>query len=258
MNSYMKPQNRQTKILSILRAMQQEVHVDDLADMLEVSAITIRRDLDQLAGSQSIIRTHGGCLYAGKTALETEYHQKVRKNFSLKQSIGAEAAALVEDNQSILINDGSTTFHMGAQLDGKKNLSVYTNSLALVTEISRYETISLYVIGGRYDSEQYSLKGFLLEQVIENFNVDKVFIGADSISPDGSCFLGSPEESRLTNMMLNSGREKILLADHTKLDAEKNWKFTSLSVFDKWITTPGIDSSVQKKLAEQTEIIIAD
>ena len=88
----MKTKNRQNKILALLRAMQEEVHVDKLSEILEVSPLTIRRDLKELADEKAIIRTHGGCMLAGRSALESEYHKKVAKHFDLKQKIGAKAA----------------------------------------------------------------------------------------------------------------------------------------------------------------------
>ena len=69
-----------------------EVHVDELSRILKVSALTIRRDLKELSEQKAIIRTHGGCLLAGRVALESEYHKKVATNFDLKQKIGKRAA----------------------------------------------------------------------------------------------------------------------------------------------------------------------
>jgi DeoR/GlpR family transcriptional regulator of sugar metabolism len=253
----MKPRNRQNKILSILRALQREVHVDELAEMMEVSSITIRRDLDQLANEQTIIRTHGGCLFVGRAALETEYHTKVRQNFSLKQAIGHAGIAMVDDGDLLLLNDGSTTFHLGSQLGSKKNLSVYTNSLALVTEVSRFESLNLYILGGKYNSDQYSLRGSILEQTLERFTFDKVFMGADAVDKDGRCYVRSPEEGRLTELMLRSGRKKILLADHTKVNADSNCVYAELSDFDVWITTDGITPEIFEALSKRTEIKIA-
>jgi DeoR/GlpR family transcriptional regulator of sugar metabolism len=253
----MKPQKRQNKILSILRAMQREVHVDELAEMMDVSSITIRRDLDQLASEQTIIRTHGGCLSVGRAALETEYHKKVRLNFNLKQAIGRSAAGLVSDGEILLLNDGSTTFHLGSHLGDKKNVTVFTNSLALVTEVSRFETLDLYIVGGKYSNDQYSLRGSMLEKALENYTFDKVFIGADAIDQSGRCFVGSPEESRLTELMMRVGRTKILLADHTKVNARSHCAYADLSDFDIWITTDGIDPKLYDQFSKKLEIIFA-
>ena len=253
----MKVQKRQNKILSILRAMQREVPVDELAEMMDVSTITIRRDLDQLAGEQTIIRTYGGCLSVGRAALETEYHKRVRINFSLKQAIGRAASEMVDDGDVLLLNDGSTTFHLGAHLGSRKNITVFTNSLALVTEVARFDGLELYIVGGKYNKEQYSLRGSMLEQVLDNYTFDKVFIGADAIDQNGRCFVSSTEESRLTELMLRIGRKKILLADHTKVNAESHCVYASLSNFDSWITTTGIDQGLYKTFSDKTEIVIA-
>ncbi len=97
--------------------MQTELRVDDLARMLGVSALTIRRDLEQLAADGLVIRTHGGCIAAGRAALESEYHSKVAQNFVLKQAVGRAAAAEVRPGSVVLVNDGSTTYHVAAHLE---------------------------------------------------------------------------------------------------------------------------------------------
>ena len=117
--------------------MQTELRVDDLARMLEVSALTIRRDLEQLAADGLLIRTHGGCIAAGRAALESEYHSKVAQNFVLKPAVGRAAAAEVQPGSVVLVNDGSTTYHVAALLEQKVPLTVYTNSIAMITDLGR-------------------------------------------------------------------------------------------------------------------------
>ena len=120
----MKTQRRQNKILAILRAMQTEVRVDKLSEILNVSALSIRRDLKELAEEKAIIRTHGGCLLAGRVAFESEYHKKVALNFDLKQKIGKRAASLVKPGEVILVDDGSTTYHLASYLGSIHPLKV--------------------------------------------------------------------------------------------------------------------------------------
>ena len=253
----MKPQKRQAKLLTIMRAMQREVHVDELAEMMDVSSITIRRDLDQLTAGRTVIRTHGGCLLVGRAALETEYHKKVRKNFGLKQAVGVAASEMVNDGDVLLLNDGSTTFHLGAHLGTKKNLSVYTNSLALVTELARFPSLELYILGGRYSNDQYSLRGSMLEKTLESYVFDTVFMGADAVDEKGRCYVESPEEARMVEIMLRSGRRRILMADHTKICAHGHCVYGTLSGFDTWITTEGIDPEILENFSLQTEVLIA-
>lgn len=254
----MKRSERQNRILAILRAMQREIRVEELAEMMDVSPLTIRRDLDQLAGSRTIIRTHGGCLAVGRAALETEYHEKVGLNFELKQAIGKQAAGLVHDGESLLLNDGSTTFHLAVHLGLKNELNVYTNSLALITEISRYPGIRLYIIGGEYNDANYSLRGSLLEETLERYTFDTVFLGADAVDSDGRCMVGTTEEARLTRIMLRSGRRKVLLADHTKAGSGRgHCAYGSLEDFDIWITSGALPEEKVKRFSRMISLTIA-
>ncbi len=250
----MKPSLRQQEIVTRLRAMQTELRVEDLARMLAVSPLTVRRDLEQLSRHGLLIRTHGGCMAAGRAALETEYHKKVAQNFALKQSIGRTAAAEVKAGDIVLINDGSTTYHLASCLEGKGPLTVYTNSLAMITDLSRLREITLYILGGRYNAELYSLQGGMAGQVLESLRIDLCFIGADAITPEGQCMVTTPEEASLTREMLRRGGRRILLADHTKYTGRGHFAYGTLSDFDLWITTPGIPPGALHTLRKLTTI----
>lgn len=233
----MKPEERRQRILDLLQALQKEIRVEELADMLKVSQLTIRRDLEELANKQTIIRTHGGCLSVGRAALETEYHKKVAENFSLKRAIGIAAASRVEPGQTLLLNDGSTTFHLVTQLGTKQPLTVYSNSLAVISVLSVYPGISLNIIGGFYNNDSYSLRGSLAERMLDDLYFDLVFLGADAIDDEGRCMVATPEEARFTQMMMRKGRRRILLADHTKAGRKGYVAFGRLSDFSEWITS---------------------
>lgn len=236
----MNAERRRAEIVSLLRAMQTELRVDQLARMLEVSELTIRRDLDRLSAESLVIRTHGGCLAAGKTAIESEYHTKVADNFQLKEAIGKQAAAEVRPGQILLLTDGSTTFHLAAQLDGRGPLTVYTNSLAMITDLARCKDLSFYILGGRYNGQLYSLQGSLTEQLLESLQFDICFLGVDSITPEGQCMVTTPEEASLSRAMMKRARRRILMADHTKVGRPGYFAYASLKDFQLWITTPGI------------------
>ncbi len=253
----MKIQRRQTKILSYLRAMQREVTIDELSGLLQVSTVTIRRELNDLEKEKAIIRTRGGCMNAGRMVMETEYHKKVSLNFDLKQAIGRRAAEEVSDGEVILVDDGSTTFHIAAHLGQFKSLSVYTNSFALVPELKRFPGILLSILGGQVDADRYSVAGYLTEDIIERIRFDKVFIGVDAVDVAGRCFVKSESLARLARVMLRNGREKILLADHTKAGLTEHFSYGTLDDFDKWITTPGIGKKQMGIFRKLTTVILS-
>jgi len=253
----MKTKIRQNKILALLRAMQEEVQVDQLSDILEVSPLTVRRDLMELAKEKAIIRTHGGCMLAGRVALDSEYHKKVAKHFDLKHKIGIKAATLVQENEVILIDEGSTTFHLATNLDNIRPLTIYTNSLVLVTELSRFPTITLNILGGEISQESYSVSGSITERILEDIHFDKVFLGMDWIGENGKCFVKSADSARLATAMLRCSKEKILLGDHTKVKFVSGVSYGSLVDFDLWITTSGIEKGQLEMYRKMTRVSIA-
>jgi DeoR/GlpR family transcriptional regulator of sugar metabolism len=252
----MKTKTRQNKILDLLRAMKKEVQVDQLSEILKVSPLTIRRDLKELAEENAIIRTHGGCMLAGRVALDSEYHIKVAKHFDLKQKIGRAAAGLVKENEVILIDDGSTTFHLATNLDNITSLTIYTNSLVLVSELSRFPDIGLNILGGEISQESYSVSGSITERILEDIHFDKVFLGIDWLGEDGKCYVRTASSARLAQAMLKSSKERILLGDHTKLKVDSGFSYGSLADFDLWITTSGIEKGQLEKFKKMTKVSI--
>lgn len=235
---------RQNEILAILRAVQKELRIEELAAVLNVSPLTVRRDLQKLARDKTIIRTHGGCILVGRAALETEYRKKVTLNFELKQAIGRVATKHIEPGSVLLINDGSTTFHLSSHLGGIGPLTIYTNSLAMISELGRFREITLYLLGGQYNPELYSLYGEFAERTVELLSCDMVFLGVDAIDKKGRCLVTTAAEARLTQVMLRAGKKKILLADHTKVGAKGYVAYGTLQDFDTWVTTPGINKKM--------------
>ena len=250
----MKPDDRQRQILNRLRAMQREWRVDEIAAALGVSPLTVLRDLDRLVADGAVLRTHGGCLYSGRMALETDYHARVAGNFALKQAIGAAAADEVKPGDTILLSDGSTCFHLAAHLGPCGSITVYTNSIAMIAEVHGFPRIRLYVLGGEYHRDQFLLGGSLLERNVEMLDVDTVFVGADRIDEAGRCLVENEDVARTAQIMLRRGKRAILLADHTKTEGAGHVAYGSLNDIDLWITSKGLPTRLKQKLAKMTTI----
>jgi len=246
----MKPEQRQQQIVAQLRALQTELSVEELAKKFEVSPLTIRRDLEQLENDRAILRTHGGCVL--RATMESAYHRRVALNFELKQAIGRAAAKEVKSGDAILINDGSTPFHLAPHLEGIDKLYVYSNSIPVISELSRFPQIRLYILGGEYNPEMHFLGGSMMEQVLEELHFDTVFLGTDAVDTSGNCLVIDPDISRLTEIMLRRGTRRILLADHTKVGANAHAVYARLSDFDVWYTTAGINPVQLRRFSQQT------
>lgn len=249
----MKPDVRQQNILGRLRALEREWKVDELAAVLHVSPLTIRRDLDCLANTGAIVRTLGGCIAAGKVQ-NTVYQARVAKHFEDKQAIGREAAREVREGDVLIINDGSTSFHLASCLGTCGRITVYTNSIAMIGELSRFPAIRLYVLGGEYHSDLFYLGGGLMERVLETIRADIVFLGTDAIDRQGRCLVSDQDVARTTQMMMRRAKRKILLADGTKREAVGSVVYATLRDFDLWITSGRSNPGAMKPFRKMTTI----
>jgi len=247
-----KPKKRQEEIISLLRALQRESTVEEIASYFQTSPLTIRRDLDALTQQAAIIRTYGGCIL--NSGLATSYQKRVGKNFNLKRAIGREAAQLVRTGDVILIDDGSTTFHLASNLETRGPLTVVTNSIAVIPEIARFPDIQLEILGGLYNRDTNFLGGSLSERLLELLHFDSVFVGADAVDEEGMCFVRTPEVARLTQVMLKRATRRFLLADHTKAGEHRYVKYGALNDFDLWITTAGIPPNLISNYEKMTTI----
>jgi len=248
----MKPHQREQQILSQLHALQSELSVEGLAKKFGVSPLTIRRDLDRMEGNKVILRTHGGCVL--RASVESEYHERVALNFELKQAIGQAAAKEVRSGEVILLNDGSTPFHLAPHLGRTGKIRVYTNSLAVISVLNQFPDVRLYILGGEYNPEMNFIGGTMMEQTLEGLQFDRVFLGTDAIDEQGNCLVADPDIARLTTIMLRRGSRRILLADHTKVGATAHVVYGRLSDFDVWYTAPSLSAVQLRQFSQQTNV----
>ncbi len=252
----MKPKQRQEQILAQLHALQSELAVEDLAEKFAVSSLTIRRDLDELEADRVILRTHGGCVL--RTTVESAYQNRVALNFELKRAIGRAAAKEVKNGDVILINDGSTAFHLAPHLGHLEKVSVYTNSLAVIPVLGRFPGVRLYVVGGEYHPQMRFISGSMTEQTLEGLQFDVAFLGTDAVDTRGNCLVSDPDDARLAEVMLRRGARRILLADHTKVGATSHVIYASLTAFDAWYTTAKIPPAQLRHFSHMTTVRIVD
>ena len=248
----MKPNERQEQVLAQLHALQSELTVEELAKRFDVSSLTIRRDLDQLEADRLILRTHGGCVL--RATIESAYQNRVALNFELKQAIGRAAVKEIRNGDVILINDGSTAFHLAPHLGHLEKVFVHTNSLAVIPVLGRFPGVRLYVLGGELNPRMNFIGGSLTEQALEALQFDVVFLGTDAVDARGNCLVSHPDDARLAEVMMRRGTRRILLADHTKVDAKSHAVYARLADFDVWYTTPKINPLQLRQFNQMTTV----
>lgn len=251
----MKPEERQRHILQLLRAIQREWSVDELSKSFHVTPMTIRRDLNQLDNQGVVFRTHGGCISVIHSGFESVYQARVASNFALKQAIGEFASRLIHDGQNIILLDSSTTYHLASNLGNHRDLTVYTNSIAMITELAKYPNLDILVLGGRYNRNMLFLEGSLTHSILETIHFDNVYISVDAVDANGKCLVSNHETARTIQIILKQAKKSTLLTDHTKVDAGGKVICCGLSDFDTWITTPGMPKKRLVDYRTLTEVI---
>ena len=234
--SYKNKIDRHQNILKLVNE-QTSLSVTELSQMLGISSVTIRKDLDDMGKAGLITRVHGGA-----TRKETQpsavstYSARMDVQKQAKKDIAAATANLIQDGDSVLINVGSTGAYVCEALKQRKNLIIITNALHLFVELSDCPNITLFFLGGRYDIEsQTTLGDDVLEQLCK-YKVDKLIMGMDGVDPVAGCTSFNHIEDSIMKQMLVQAREKILIVDETKLGKVAFAHVANVSDFDIIVT----------------------
>lgn len=229
--------NRHLSILDVLQE-RGRVRVDELADMLNVSPVTIRRDLDYLNENGFLIRTHGGAgriKHRQTLQSESEFTEKGEENVDEKARIAEKATEFIEPNDILFLNSGSTAlFFLRALRD--KRVRVITNNAA-ATDCSLALTVELLVLGGEYRERSKSFVGEFALNALKNIYSTHTILGTNGISVDQGLTTTVYQECNINQAMIeNTHGSVIVLADHTKLGVVSNFVSASIDAVDILVT----------------------
>ena len=236
----------------------QQVEVLDIIDAFQVSAITARRDLDQLEKEGLLVRTHGGAIKMrthGQRKLFS-YDEKAMLNKDRKEYIGQLASKLVQDGDVIFIDSGSTLFHMCSYLKIVNHLTVITNSLPVASELVGYPNIRINLIGGELDHERKAVYGLVSEITLEHYHTNKAFIGADGVSLNKGLTTYDEKEAAISRKIAASSDEVYLLCDSSKIERNSSVKFAPLSILKAMVTDAALPAEVKAAYTKNNITII--
>jgi DeoR family transcriptional regulator of aga operon len=194
--------------------------VEELASRFGTSTVTIRNDLETLARSAIIARSHGGALPVTQTvANDIPLSIKETRSHPQKLRIGHAAAKLIKDGETIILDSGSTTVEIARQIRQMKfqSLTVVTNALNIALELSGLPNIRVMMLGGLLRQTSYSLVGPDAEQALSRISADRLFLGVDGLDPDVGVTTPDPLEASLNALMIRVSRETVAVFDASKL-----------------------------------------
>ena len=244
----MKKEKRLSQVLEIIYA-KGSVAVEEVADALDVSTATIRRDFDELAQRQLISRTHGGAVSTGNSiGLPIKY--KTAKADSVKQLIAAEAVKFVERYQVIGMNGGTTTTEVAraiaasskfvAKDEQQPALTVVTNAVNIASELTVRHQIKIMVTGGVARPQSYELTGPYAEEVLNQVNIDIAFLGVEALNPERGAGAIHEDEARVNKQLAARAERVIIVTDSSKFSKRAFANIVPLSEIDVLITDNGI------------------
>ncbi len=206
---------RQQEILSLIQQ-RGRVSVGDLAAHFLVSEVTVRADLQDLAERKLIVRTHGGAVCSPRTLQELSLADRRRRQVGEKDRIGAAGAAMVGDNEALILDCSSTALAVARHLPRHLPLTVLTNSLAIALELSDSPAMKVFLPGGTLRRDMGSITGGFGLEAFEGFHIQKGFFGAFGISITEGLTDSSPEEAELRRRLVRMCAQVIAVVDYSK------------------------------------------
>jgi DeoR family transcriptional regulator, aga operon transcriptional repressor len=249
--------SRWNELLELLAA-DGQLQVERAAEVLGVSAATVRRDFDELAHQQMLTRIRGGAVAKGVT-YDLPLRYKSERHPSEKQRIAVAAAALLRPGQIAGLNGGTTTTEVARALATRADLNsgssapavtVVTNALNIATELAVRQHIKIVATGGVARPQSYELIGPLATGVLEQVTLDIVFLGVDGIDPVAGATAHHEGEASINRLMTERAGQVVVVADSSKVGRRAFARICAASEVDVLVTDSGITPASASRFAE--------
>ncbi|MDX1946217.1 MAG: DeoR/GlpR family DNA-binding transcription regulator [Pirellulaceae bacterium] len=228
-----------------------------LAQELAVSESTVRRDLDFLEESGVAQRTHGGVFYTGPSPKLAHFDQRQALNWDKKRQIAVAASRLIDDNDTVLLDGGSTTYELAQLLVGRP-LQVVTNSLPVANLFTSSENADLVVVGGYVHTKTGVSLGPYANQMLAGLNVRRAVLSVAGISERG-CFNSNLLLVETERAMMAAAEEVIVVADSTKFSHTSLSHLCPLTEIDTLVTDHELDPAWREQLAAaKVKLVVAE
>lgn len=227
-----------------------EVSVAELSRMFRVSEVTIRKDLNELRKRNLLMRIRGGAIRLPETAPEADMgiREKQMYHYREKKAIGKMAASLIRENETVILDSGTTTLEIAKNLHDFKNLTIVTNAINIAVELASYKRFTVILLGGHLLEPSLSMVGPIAESTLKIFYCDKLFLGVDSFNLEKGVSTPNIEEANINQTMMSMAKETIAVFDSSKFNKRS---FTFIAPVDKIntiVTDDGIPTDMRIQL----------
>lgn len=245
---------RHEYILKRLRD-QGHVSVSALSERLDVSEVTIRKDLNALEQRHLLYRTHGGAAMSNPYVLDRTVEEKTGERAAEKDRIGQAAAKLVEPQDSIILGSGTTLMYVARHLRDVAGITVITSAMNVALVLTGLPHVEILMLGGIVRNSSTSVVGPYAEQMLEEHACSKLFLGVDGFDLDYGLTTTNALEATLNQAMMRAAQRTIVVADSSKFGRRGFRRICSVSDVDAVITDVGVSDETVRVL-EQRGVVV--
>ena len=207
------------------------VTIEDLARTLDVSVMTVHRDLDQLEAQNVLRKSRGAATALPSSTVESNDAYRRSQQRAEKAELTTAAMAFVQSGQTIMLDDSTTLLPLLDQLRTKAPLTVVSNSLSVTNALVDAEDVQLVLVGGEYRRWSNSFMGQMAADAISALHVDVMFMSTAAVIGD-SCYHQQQDTVSIKRSMMSVASSKVLLVDHTKFERRAMFRQCPLDDFD--------------------------
>lgn len=231
---------RRQQILEIL-SREGQVKVTQLSEWFHTTPVTIRSDLAALEKDGYLKRVTGGAVQTVRNFYTMDAQQRKNDNLEAKTAIAKAAADLIQDGDTLLINSGTTTLCIAAELKKRHSLNIVTNSMAVAVELAGCPTFRVLLLGGEINAQYAFTYGNTAQEQLRRYKADKAILSIDGIHTQAGITTYHAEESAINRMMMERSRETIIPADFSKFGLESFIHIADLQSADYYVTNKNAD-----------------
>lgn len=241
---------RRQSLLEILRS-QPGMRVPQVAQALGVSEGTVRNDLTALEDEGRLKRVHGGAILNEQNQFQNHsFVRRYKQNVAAKRAIASEAAALVKDGDSILLDASSTDYYLARALSERQQLRVVTNGFEVARELAENPSNNVILIGGVVNNNSSSVTGLLSERIIEELRIEKAFLSCSGFSLERGMTEILFAEAQIKRKVIESSQQLYALVDSSKFGREDLTSFASLKRISRLFTDEGVSPEWIERLQQ--------
>lgn len=233
---------RQKRILELLNQ-NGSVSVSKLSAEFSITEETVRRDLEKLEKQEQLLRTHGGAVPIDSGAYELSLEKRKNTNTDIKEKLAKIAAEQVYPGDTVFLDASTTTFFMARELKKMKNITIITNSIRVINELSSQSDIKVIAVGGLVSNNQ-SFVGSMAENTIEeNYFANKMFFSSKGLTLDGGVLESNEQECAIKQKMIKNSGNIYYMCDKSKFGRIGFSKLITLDKLNYLITDGDFDDN---------------